>query len=80
MAGAEKAERAFREAIGDGFKVGHVRLQRVVLESTLGIKAERLKGYEMYRTVTEFFRASSIVIPSKTFRVLTLYAVGDILI
>src|SRR5437867_7964185 len=41
------------------------------LESTLGIKAERLKGYEMYRTVTEFFRASSIVTPSKTFRVLT---------
>jgi len=41
------------------------------LESTLGIKAERLRGYDMYRTVTEFFRASSIVIPSKTFRVLT---------
>ncbi len=41
------------------------------LESTLGIKAERLKGYEMYRTVTEFFRASSIVYPSRTFRVLT---------
>ncbi len=41
------------------------------LESTLGIKAERLRGYDMYRTVTEFFRASSIVTPSKTFRVLT---------
>src|SRR2546426_765234 len=41
------------------------------LESTLGIKAERLRSYEMYRTVTEFFRASSIVFPSKTFRVLT---------
>src|SRR3989475_1006201 len=41
------------------------------LESTLGIKAERLKVYEMYRTVTEFFRASSVVFPSKTFRVLT---------
>src|SRR3989475_7800495 len=41
------------------------------LESTLGIKAERLSGYEMYRTVTEFFRASSVVFPSKTFRVLT---------
>src|SRR5437867_65281 len=41
------------------------------LESTLGIKAERLKGYDMYRTVTEFFRASSVVSPSKTFRVLT---------
>src|SRR2546426_5270745 len=41
------------------------------LESTLGIKAERLSGYDMYRTVTEFFRASSVVFPSKTFRVLT---------
>src|SRR3989454_1787542 len=41
------------------------------LESTLGIKAERLSGYDMYRTVTEFFRASSVVLPSKRFRVLT---------
>jgi len=41
------------------------------LESTLGIKAERLRGYEMFRTVTEFFRASIVVLPSKTFRVLT---------
>src|SRR2546427_5687673 len=41
------------------------------LESTLGIKAERLTGYDMYSTVKEFFRASSIVFPSKTFRVLT---------
>src|SRR2546427_3314869 len=41
------------------------------LESTLGIKAERLTGYDMYSTVKEFFRASSVVLPSKTFRVLT---------
>ena len=41
------------------------------LESSLGLKAERLKGYALMEAVTEFFRASSIVWPSKTFRVLT---------
>src|SRR6266704_4888204 len=41
------------------------------LESTLGIKAERLSGFAMYREVTAFFRCGSIVLPPKTSRALT---------
>ena len=41
------------------------------LESGLGIKAERIIGFHMLETVQEFFRASPIVEPSKTCRMLS---------
>jgi len=41
------------------------------LESGLGIRADRLNGYRMLEGVQEFFRASPIVQPSKTCRMLS---------
>jgi len=41
------------------------------LESGLGIRAEKLKGVKMFDALQEFFRASAVVEPSKTSRILT---------
>ena len=43
----------------------------VTLESTLGVKASRLSGMEMVKAMREFFRASSIVLPSRIWKVFT---------
>lgn len=43
----------------------------ITLESTLGVKTKRLSGVEMVKAIKEFFRASSIALPSRIWKAFT---------
>lgn len=49
----------------------NVKTMVSALESGLGIKVERLRGSQMLEAIQEFFRATPIIEPSKTFRMLS---------
>jgi len=49
----------------------NMRTMTSALESGLGVRTERLTGYRMLEEVQKFFRASSVIQPSRTCRILT---------
>ena len=49
----------------------NAKTMSITLESTLGVKTKRLSGMEMIKAMKEFFRASSIAIPSKIWKAFT---------
>lgn len=49
----------------------NVKTVAITLESTLGVKTRRLRRMEMVKAVREFFRASSIALPTRIWKAFT---------